>query len=469
MPLFREENFLIVHVGSLHTIFSFGLQDSLSPPQYKVPSVVFQAENGEYHSKNEEGKYKEINPIQGSRIVDLEAFQYLLNIILQSVISQNPIITINQIPLLLITPSLSWSRYQVEHITKYVLETLEFNAFNVIDIALASNFAMGSSTSSCVVNVGRDSVQIMPVVGNQCVKYAGKYIADVGGKSVNEELAALLPKLNANQIEALKTSGIFEVLNDEEDSFYSFADLNRVSEGNEDDDNFDIAKLVTESSSEPAAVANGEQQDGEAAEAPSKQKNKELESNFFLDPDTKEKIYVGKERFQGCKNFINTIAHAIYTSLLSIPDLEKRQQCYDNLIFVGSTFKIPGLKHALLMKLTADYLVRPANDVSNKEKSKNVNSAILAYQQAEEVNDSNEGFNVVQVPGSIKLAKHPEYFPEWKLPKESGGSWEDVYFLGAEIYAKQIFGGNSNHGGEIFVDSEMYKYKGPQAIWDSAL
>ena len=110
MPLFREENFLVIHVGSLHTIFLFGLQDSLSPPQYKVPSVVFQAENGEYHSKNEEGKYKEIKPVQGSRIVDLEAFQYLLNIILQSVISQNPIITISQIPLLLITPSYLYSQ-----------------------------------------------------------------------------------------------------------------------------------------------------------------------------------------------------------------------------------------------------------------------------------------------------------------------------------------------------------------------
>lgn len=466
MPLFREENFLIVHVGSLHTLFLFGLQDSLSPPQYKIPSVVFQAENGEYHSKNEDNQYKEIKPVQGSRIVDLDAFQYLLNIILQSVISQNPIITINQIPLLLITPSLSWSRHQVEHITKYAIETLEFNAFNVIDIALASNFAMGSSTSSCVVNVGKDSVQILPVVANQCIKYAGTYITDVGGKLVNQELSTLLPNLSETQIEALKTSGIFEVLNDEEDSFYSFADLNRVSEGNEDDDAFDVAKLVTESSNGNAAAADDAAENNDPE---TKQKNKELESNYFLDPDTKEKIYVGKERFQGCKRLINAIAHAIYTSLLKIPDLEKRQQCYDNLIFVGSTFKIPGLKHGLLMKLTADYLVRPPNDVSNKEKSKNVNSAILAYQQAEEVNDSNEGFNVVQVPGSIKFAKHPEYFPEWKLPKESGGSWEDVYFLGAEIYAKQIFGGNSNHGGEMFVDTEVYKYKGPQAIWDSAL
>lgn len=466
MPLFREENFLIVHVGSLYAIFLFGLQDSLSPPQFKIPSVVYQSDDGEYHSKNDAQTYKEIHPVQGSRIVDLEAFQYLLNIILQSVISQNPIITISQIPLLLITPSLSWSRSQIEHITKYAIETLEFNAFNVIDIALASNFAMGSSTSSCVVNVGADSVQILPVVGNQCVKYAGKYIGGIGGNTVNEELAALLPRLTARQIEALKTSGIFEVMNDDENSFYSFADLNRVSEGNEDDDKLDIAKLVTETGPDGAPLVDGADSNGEA---PPTQANKELESNYFLDPDTKEKIYVGKERFQGCKRLIDTIAHAIHAALLSIPELERRQHCYDNMIFVGSTFKIPGLKHALLVKLTADYLVRPPNDVSNKEKSKNVNSAILAYQQAEEVNDSNEGFNVVQVPGSIKFAKHPEYFPEWKLPKESGGSWEDVYFLGAEIYAKQIFGGNSNHGGEMFVDSEVYKYRGPQAIWDSAL
>lgn len=138
MPLYKEECFLVVQPGSEFTIFSFGLQDSLAPPQYKIPSIVYQdPTTKQYKATNDEPNLLEIRPIHLSKIVNLDAFNYLLKVILQSVISKNPIITINQIPLLLIKPSLTWSRSQIEYITKYVIESLEFTAFNVVDISLA--------------------------------------------------------------------------------------------------------------------------------------------------------------------------------------------------------------------------------------------------------------------------------------------------------------------------------------------
>ncbi|CCE79404.1 Piso0_001464 [Millerozyma farinosa CBS 7064] len=461
MPLYRDSNFLVVHPGSDNTIFSFGLQDSLSPPQYKIPSVVYQNSNTkEFKSKKESEEYKEVRPIVKGKIVDVDGLNYLLKVILQSVINENPIITINQIPLLLIVPSNAWSREKVEYVVKYVLEELEFTAFNIIDLSLAANFGVGVSTSSCVVNVGRETTQVMPVIGSRPVKFAGRYIARKGGNLINQEIQKLLPDFSPEQVEALKCSGIYEVLNTQENNFYSFSDLNNTEDGAQDG-NFDVAKVIAQEEEEEVK----EEEDGkEEQEKP----NRELEINTFADPVSGEKIEVKKERFQGTSVFVNAIAEAIFETLSLVPDLEKRQECYDNIILAGSTFKIPGLKQAVLSKLHAEYLVRPPSENGKDENPTAVHSAIATYQQADDVEDTNGegGFVLSQVPSSIKLVKYPEYFPEWKKPKETGGSWEDVYFLGAEIYAKQIFSGNSNHGGELFVDNDVYEEKGPQGLWD---
>jgi Actin and related proteins len=460
MPLYKEECFLVVQPGSEFTIFSFGLQDSLAPPQYKIPSIVYQdPTTKQYKATNDEPNLLEIRPIHLSKIVNLDAFNYLLKVILQSVISKNPIITINQIPLLLIKPSLTWSRSQIEYITKYVIESLEFTAFNVVDISLASTFGVGSTTSSVVVNVGKDYIQVVPVLGYQAIKFSGKYLTGAGGSTINQELQKLLPEFTESQIEDLKVSGIYEVLNTHESSFYSLADLNKT--GN-DEEQFDVAKLVADGD-----IAKLE---GEEEEEEEKKSNHELGTNFFIDSKTSEKVSVGKERFQGSTTLVKLISDAVYNSLSNIPDSEKRQECYDNLIFIGSTFKIPGLKEAILLKLSQDYLVKePTNGRSKASDSNGVNSAILAYQQAEEMTDTEGSSNLAQVPNSVKLAKYPEYFPEWKKPKERGGSWEDVSFLGGEIYAKQIFSNNSNHGRELFVDSDVYEESGPQSIWNATI
>ena len=460
MPLYKEECFLVVQPGSEFTIFSFGLQDSLAPPQYKIPSIVYQdPTTKQYKATNDEPNLLEIRPIHLSKIVNIDAFNYLLKVILQSVVSKNPIITINQIPLLLIKPSLTCSRSQIEYITKYVIESLEFTAFNVVDISLASTFGVGSTTSSVVVNVGKDYIQVVPVLGYQAIKFSGKYLTGAGGSTINQELQKLLPEFTESQVEDLKVSKIYEVLNTHESSFYSLADLNKT--GN-DEEQFDVAKLVADGD---IAKLEGEEEEEEETKS-----NHELGTNFFIDSKTSEKVSVGKERFQGSATLVKLISDTVYNSLSNIPDSEKRQECYDNLVFIGSTFKIPGLKEAILLKLSQDYLVKePTSGRSKASDSNGVNSAILAYQQAEEMTDTEGSSNLAQVPNSVKLAKYPEYFPEWKKPKERGGSWEDVSFLGGEIYAKQIFSNNSNHGRELYVDSDVYEESGPQSIWNATI
>ena len=153
----------------------FGLSDTLSPPQFKIPSIVYQDSITKQYqaTSNSENATEEIYPIIESKIVNLDAFNYLLKIILQSVIANHPTITINQIPMLLITPSLTWSRQSIEYITKYVIENLEITAFNIIDLSLAATFGVGQLTNSTVVYVDDENIQIVPVVGYQAIKFAG--------------------------------------------------------------------------------------------------------------------------------------------------------------------------------------------------------------------------------------------------------------------------------------------------------
>lgn len=456
MPLFREENFLVVHAGSEHTVFLFGLLDSLTPPQYKIPTVVYlDTTSNEYRATNTTGTLQEIRPVQGSRIVDVAAFQALLKFILQTIVAKNPIVTINQIPLLLIVPSVSYARFAVEEVTRFVFETLELTAFNIIDLSVAVGLGVGTTSSPLVVNVGRDATQITPVVSNIALKYAAKRL-DIGGKTIDEDLQKILPQLSPEQILALKQSPIYEVLNNHDESFYSLADLEEKKEGDEDE--YEVAKIITETT-----------EDVDKAGADAKP-NSELEKNSFTDPVSGNEIVIGKERFQGTTRFVQAIAHAVYEALQKVPNLEKRQECYDNIVFTGSTFNIPGLKQAVVLELCRQFLVSPpSSNKKSKTESNGINSTLAAYQQADEATDNSENTGATQVPSSIKMAKLPEYFPEWKRPKEKGGSWADVYFLGGEIYAKQIFGANSNHGGDSFLDNEIYEEKGPQAIWDVCL
>lgn len=453
MPLYKEENYLVVHPGLEYTLFTYGLRDLLSPPQYRLPLVVYAKGEGdarEFHGKPVDG-FTAVHPIVNGKLVDVDAFNFFLKVILQSVIQANPIATILLIPLLLVLPGLLWPKALVELVTKYVVETLEFTAFNIIDVALAAMFGIGLANNALVINVGKNNVQIVPVVGYQAIRFASKYLVGVGGNTINQELARLLPNLSETQVEDLKCLGIVEAITDAQaEAFYQAAEQ-KLHPGRPDelDDDFDVAKIVTED-----GLENND----------TKKVNTELEQNSFVDRDG-NKVTVGRERFSATSLLVDALVDPIYESLENIPDLEKRQECYDSIILVGSTFKIPGLKQQLLLKLLQKYLVTEPQD--NEKKQNAINLAIAAYQQTDDVEVADSA-HLAQVPHLIRLAKYPEYFSEWKklLKIPSKLVWNDVYFLGAQIYAKQIFNSNSNHGKELFIDTDVYEERGPQAIWD---
>lgn len=68
-----------------------------------------------------------------------------------------------------------------------------------------------------------------------------------------------------------------------------------------------------------------------------------------------------------------------------------------------------------------------------------------------------------QTPTSIKLAKIPEYFPEWK---EVG--YDEASFLGAQVAAKVLFivdNGASN----VYMTRTGYNEQGPGGIHECML
>ena len=164
MPLYKEDNFLIIYPSSRFTVFSFGLSDSLSPPQFKIPSVVYRNTTTNEFQSTSNDQTTEIYPIVQNKIVNLDAFNHLLKIILQSIINDHPTVTINQIPMLLIIPSLTWSRNSLEYITKYVIESLEITAFNIVDLSLAATFGAGQLTSSTVVYVTHSNLETISLI-----------------------------------------------------------------------------------------------------------------------------------------------------------------------------------------------------------------------------------------------------------------------------------------------------------------
>ncbi|KAH3678018.1 hypothetical protein OGATHE_000673 [Ogataea polymorpha] len=412
MPSFREDNFLIVQPGSQNTLVRFGIEDVLSPPAYSIPTKVY---------KNaQDTAYYTIKPQDESLAV---------------------------IAFTLVQTSNRWSNETIEMITKYVFETLQFGAFSIVPASLCSMFSYGSLSNACVVDIGYEKTEITPILDYQ-VYTPGIKIIDKGGNSINDRLGKILPDLTSDQVEMLKRSAIFEVLS-EEDAKNSFFGAEQLVEKKEEDDGvLDVAAIVTSDKPTREILAEKEKEKRKSGKAATESKpNSELETNTFVDSEGNV-VSVGKERFQGCTDLIESIGAAIHRTLSKITDLKRAQECYDNLILVGQTSKIIGFKEALVVHLYRNFVVGQGAMSAQSGAFRDTNNMI-------------QDLNLIQVPKHVKLLSRPDYFAEWKKT-----GFEDCSFLGAQILAKQVF--NSHAVGGSFL-REDYMEKGPIGIWHNRL
>ncbi|GME25667.1 putative chromatin remodeling complex subunit protein [Neofusicoccum parvum] len=216
----------------------------------------------------------------------------------------------------------------------------------------------------------------------------------------------------------------------------------------------------------------------------------------------RREIEVGVERFQAASGgVLERLADAIYRTVASVEEVNKRSELWDSLIIVGNGAKIRGFKEALVAILQTKYLISPSSATiftselpSNlstptatgantpqhpglQPSSSGVNPLLYAATTAQNpqmmhasqgstpgpmsgMHSHNTHSSHGQSPTSIKLVKAPEYFPEWK---EVG--MDEAMFLGAQVAAKVLFIVDQGLG-QGYMTRTDYNDQGPSGIRD---
>ncbi|CEP63919.1 Arp9p LALA0_S09e05446g [Lachancea lanzarotensis] len=450
MAPFRQDSYFIIYPSSQHALVQFGMrEETLYPPQYKIPISVYKTINGKYTTEKEGNEL--VKPLLDGQIVDLDGFLFFLELVYKSYLAQrsrfgaSPEVfdmELSNIPMLLVSHP-SWTHFQVERITQLVFEQLQINNFMFLSSNLACSYALGSLQNCVVIDVHADSTDVTPIMDYiQLTHLSGK--VKNGGDLINQELAHSLPQWSPDQIEDLKRSPVYEVLSEDAKN------VSKLNFQNEEDDGaFDVAALVTSDRDTRELL-----EENEKGKESQQTTNSEQETNTFVDRDGQQ-VTVGKQRFKGCEKLISEISAVVGRVLVKIDDFHKLRAIWENIVVIGGTTEISGFKEALLQKLLEDHLIEEPiaekttreqdyyNQATNKKKAKALFSNNVDY---------------VQIPTVIRLAKYPDYFPEWKKH-----GYSELPFLGAQIVAKQGFG----HTNESFyITRERYDKKGPSSVWD---
>jgi len=210
----------------------------------------------------------------------------------------------------------------------------------------------------------------------------------------------------------------------------------------------------------------------------------------------RREIEVGPERFQAASGgILDRLADAVHRTIQSCGEISKRSELWDSLIILGNGAKVRGFKEALTQTLQAKYIISPSSaTIFTSELPSNFSTPIatgantpqpgqqpphvgggvnpllhaaltaqnpqLHPQQQSMMPQGMHSSGHGQTPTSIKTAKIPEYFPEWK---EVG--YDEATFLGAQVAGKLLFivDGGVSKG---YMTRTDYNDQGPSGIHD---
>ncbi|KAF7191981.1 SWI/SNF and RSC complexes subunit arp9 [Pseudocercospora fuligena] len=218
----------------------------------------------------------------------------------------------------------------------------------------------------------------------------------------------------------------------------------------------------------------------------------------------RREIEVGAERFQAASGgILDRLADAIHRTVQGCGEMGKRSELWDSLIILGNGSKVRGFKEALFATLQSKYIISPSSaTIFTSELPSNMSTPIatgantpqpqlpgqqpphsgvnpllhaaLTAQNPQLHPGSQPGMHTPvpgmphhqsmhssghgQTPTSIKAAKIPEYFPEWK---EVG--YDEAAFLGAQVAGKLLFivDGGASKG---YMTRTDYNEQGPSGI-----
>ncbi|KAF3192438.1 Actin-like protein arp9 (SWI/SNF complex component arp9) [Orbilia oligospora] len=202
--------------------------------------------------------------------------------------------------------------------------------------------------------------------------------------------------------------------------------------------------------------------------------------------ERRKEIEVGTERFKAAEGgILEAIADAAHRVVSSADNYNLRSECWNSVIIAGGGCRVKGFKDALLNTIVSKYQVSPSSGTiftselpsniptpsgtgTNTPQPSAFNSqqpnALLLQAAANNAALAAAGQHHLSIPQpnqgptSIKIAKIPEYFPEWK-----DHGFDECMFLGAQLGAKIYFvtDQGANKG---FVTRADYNSQGPQAI-----
>lgn len=437
----------------------FGLHDeAFLVPDMEFPTRVYKTMNPDgvpvYSSSSTETS-QEIYPIENGSIVDLEALLFFLRLIYSSILFKRSNLKgpdsfdaeLSNIPVFIVTHH-SWSQFQLESIVQFLFEALRVNGVMLLSTALSSTYAMGSLQNCCVIDIGTTHTDIIPVVDYAPIDALTSTIP-YGGKTINENLAKILPELSEMTIESLKKSPIFEVLSDDakKSSAFTFHENPEEDEGA-----LDVAAIVTSGRDTREILEERDRQKKEKNIT-----NAQMEKNTFIDEEGNT-VTIGKQRFQGCDELIGRISDRLGKVLGQIDDVIKLRAIWENIIIVGSTSSIQGFKEVLLAKLIKDHLITEPEEEKTKREQE-AQDTIAAKKKSKLMGGGSlSNVEYVQAATVIKMAKYPDYFPEWKKY-----GYAKIPFLGAQVISKQIFVHSKD---TFYLAREAYDVKGPSSLWD---
>ncbi|RMY29776.1 hypothetical protein D0865_15428 [Hortaea werneckii] len=233
----------------------------------------------------------------------------------------------------------------------------------------------------------------------------------------------------------------------------------------------------------------------------------------------RREIEVGPERFQaatsagGQPSILDRLADSIHRTVQSCPDINRRSDLWDSLIILGNGSHVRGFKEALLETLQKKFIISPSSATiftselpsnmstpmatgantpqpqypgqhQQQQQHQGVNPMLLAATTAQHQHlqqQPNQGSftpqqqmqmqmqhhslhsSHAQTPTSIKLAKIPDYFPEWK---ETG--YDEATFLGAQVAAKVLFVVDAG-ASKAYMSRTDYNEQGPGGIHEVML
>ncbi|RMZ80849.1 hypothetical protein DV737_g2836, partial [Chaetothyriales sp. CBS 132003] len=240
----------------------------------------------------------------------------------------------------------------------------------------------------------------------------------------------------------------------------------------------------------------------------------------------KREIEVGPERFMAAtplqgyaEGMLEKIAAAVHRTVLAVHDPTQRPALWDNLIVLGNGARTKGFTQALVSTLSSRYTLSPStatiftselpSNFTTPVATPGTNTPVPGHPPHPMSHPASHGVNPLlvaatrnvmqphagqvpqhlQVPGThtplpdptahstlhrgfsqspttIKTAKAPEYFPEWKDPAVAG--MEEAAFLGAQVAAKVVFITDQG-ASKGFMTRTEYNDVGPSGIHECAL